>query len=344
MVQRTHRHDGPDKRHPANRLGLNYCQPPAPRAPEMRILDVHSHVHLSRSAAAFFEAAALYGPERIISMSPMEDARALQAEHGDRIGFIAVPQWRGFEESHSFRQSWLADLVAFWELGARVMKFWVAPPMRAQFGLTLDHEFFEPVIRRALELGYDFMVHVGDPDEWFLPGGRYDDPRRFGTKADQYPQLEWFLERVAPRFVIAAHMGGRIEDPEFLNDLLARHSNLYLDTSATKWIVRGVAARPAAVRDVFLAHPDRLLFGSDLVVADQYDFQHYASRYWAQRTMWETAYDGESPIEDPDAPAAPRLRGIDLPTQVLRKLYWENAAKLGFAQEAGALTTGAARR
>ena len=40
-----------------------------------------------------------------------------------------------------------------------------------QFGLTLDHEYFRPVIHRTLDLGYDFMVHVGDPDEWFLPGG-----------------------------------------------------------------------------------------------------------------------------------------------------------------------------
>jgi hypothetical protein len=213
------------------------------------------------------------------------------------------------------------------------MKFWMAPPMRGEFGLTLEHEFLRPVIQRGLDLGYDFMVHVGDPEEWFHPGRRYGDTQRYGTKADQYPQLEWFLEHVAPRFVIGAHMGGRIEDPEFLSDMLTRHANFYLDTSATKWIVRGVAARPAAVRDLFLAHPDRLLFGSDLVVEDQYDFQHYASRYWAQRTMWETVYDGESPIEDPDVPAAPRLRGIDLPPDVLRRVYGQNAVRLGFAEQ-----------
>lgn len=310
----------------------------------MRIIDVHSHVRVSRTAPAFFEAAALYCIQRVISMSPIEDAESLRARHADRLGFIAVPRWRDFDSSTRFRERWLADLAAFWEIGARVMKFWMAPPMRGEYGLTLDHEFLRPVIQRGLDLGYDFMVHVGDPDEWFRPGEPYGDTRRFGAKADQYPQLEWFLEQVAPRSVIGAHMGGRIEHPEFLKDMLARHSNFYIDTSATKWIVRGVAARPAAVRDLFLSYPDRLLFGSDLVVADQYDFEHYASRYWAQRTMWETAYDGESPIEDPDAPAAPLLRGIDLPTDVLRKVYWENAARLGFVKEAQALAGSAARQ
>ena len=46
------------------------------------------------------------------------------------------------------------------------------------------------------------------------------------------------------------------------------------------------------------------------------------------RTAWETACDGESPIEDPDAENPPRLVGIDLPVDVLRKMYFENARRL----------------
>jgi predicted TIM-barrel fold metal-dependent hydrolase len=332
VVRKDRREAAPRRRRPANRLGLDYRKP-LPRPAKPGIMDVHSHVRVSRTTDAFFEAAGLYGIKRVISMSPIEDVEPLRARYGDRLAFIAVPRWRELDSSAAFRERWLADLETFRGYGARLMKFWMAPPMRGQYGLTLDHEYLRPVIQRGLDLGYDFMVHVGDPDEWFQPGGPYADAKQFGTKADQFPQLEWFLDRVAPRSVIGAHMGGRIEDPRFLNDLLARHANFHIDTSATKWIVRGVAAQPAAVRDLFLARPDRLLFGSDLATAEQYDFEHYASRYWAQRTMWETTYDGESPIDDPDAPAAPLLKGINLPAEVLRKVYWENAARLGLAVE-----------
>jgi hypothetical protein len=46
--------------------------------------------------------------------------------------------------------------------------------------------------------------------------------------------------------------------------------------------------------------------------------------------MWETACRGESPIEDPDADDPPRLAGVDLPAEVLRKMYRENAVRLGY--------------
>ena len=58
VVQRTHRHDGPDKKHPANRLGLDYRQPPAPRAPEMQYW---TYIRAPSRARRIFEAAALYG-------------------------------------------------------------------------------------------------------------------------------------------------------------------------------------------------------------------------------------------------------------------------------------------
>jgi predicted TIM-barrel fold metal-dependent hydrolase len=163
---------------------------------------------------------------------------------------------------------------------------------------------------------------------WWQPGGKYADSRAAGTKPEQYDQLEWFLERVAPRKVIAAHMGGYVEDVRFLQDLLDRYPNLLLDTGATKWMVREIARRPDVIREFVIRNQDRILFGTDLVVDERYDFEHYASRYWTHLKLWETPYRGESPIEDPDADDPPRLAGLDLPAGVLRKLYYENAQAL----------------
>jgi predicted TIM-barrel fold metal-dependent hydrolase len=313
---------------PANRLGLDYRAVPG-RKTGTPIVDVHAHVYDVPSAGQFFEAATAYGIEKVVSMSPLDEVEALRAAFGPRLEFIAIPRWRELDSSDAFRRRWLADLETFREQGARRMKFWMAPPMRGEHGLTLQHPFFAPLVRAGIDLGFDFMVHVGDPSEWFGPGGRYADAARYGTKHEQYPQLEYLLDAVAPRSVIAAHMGGNCEEPDFLQELLDRHANLYLDSSATKWIVRAVARQPERLREFMIRNQDRVLFGSDLVVAKSYGFEHYASRYWTHLMMWESEYCGESPIEDPDADDPPRLAGLNLPVPVLRKLYRENAARLG---------------
>ncbi len=309
---------------PHNRLGIDYRTAPT-RKVAVGITDIHSHVRDVAGGRRFFEAADLYGVQRVYTMSPLDAVDDLSAAFGDRLRFIAVPRWDRMRDSaDDVLAQWPHDLAAFRERGATICKFWMAPPMRARFDLTLEHPSVRPVIDAALDLGYEFMTHIADPTIWWKPGGRYADEATWGSKRDQYDQLAWFLEYVQPRRVIGAHFGGNVEDPGFLADWLERYPNYYLDTSATKWIVREVAARTTAVRDLVVAHADRILFGSDLVTAPHHPFEHYASRYWAHQQMWETDYVGESPIEDPDADP-PRLGGIDLPADVLRKIYRENA-------------------
>ena len=67
-------------------------------------------------------------------------------------------------------------------------------------------------------------------------------------------------------------------------------------------------------------------------------FDLYASRYWALRMLWEGDGEMESPISDPDlamvdparfnANDAPTLRGMHLPTDLLRSLYFDAADRL----------------
>jgi len=296
------------------------------------LVDAHTHIYACEALELFIEAADLYGIGRIASMTPLSDLPEVRARLGERVAFIAIPNWKDMGRDEAFRTRWIRDLAAFRESGARFCKFWMAPRAKKEHGLSVDDPFVRPVVTEALDLGFEFMIHVADPSVWWAREDKYAGDAVIGGKRDQYPQLEWLLETVAPRTVIGVHMAGTIEDPEFLQQLLDRFDNLMLDSSATKWIVREVARQPDAVRDFFVRNSERILFGSDLVVRDAFDtFDHYASRYWAQRTMWETAYRGESPIEDPDGEDPPRLAGMNLPPDVLRNLYVDNAARVGFA-------------
>lgn len=314
----------------ANRTGIDYRAVPPRRSPGP-IVDIHTHIHPGPCATRFFEAADLYEITHVVSMTPLSEVQALREQFPDRLSFIAIPDWKKFDDRAEHRDQWIADLATFRELGSRICKFWMAPPMRERHGLTVDHEFLRPVVKAAVELGYHFMIHAGDPSVWWRPGGKYADTAKFGSKDDQYPQVEWLLDYVAPRIVIGAHMGGTVEELPRLQGLLDRHPNYRIDTSATKWIVREVARQPEAVREFVIRNADRVLFGSDLVAAEKFTtFDHYASRYWAHQQMWETRARIESPIHDPDADDPPRLAGADLPPDVLRRIYHENARDLGF--------------
>lgn len=319
---------------PANRLGVDY-RAAAPRRCAVPIVDVHTHIHAGPHVQPFREAAAAYGIAKFFSMTPLPQVNAVREMFGEQVEFIAIPNWKAFARTDEFRRAWIADLASFREQGARLCKFWMAPKMRKEHGLTVHHDFVKPVVWEAFELGYDFMIHVGDPSVWWRAGGPYADAVAFGTKDEQYPQLEWLLESVAPRLVIAAHMGGSVEELDRLGRLLDAFPNLVLDSSATKWMVREVSRQPDAVRRFLLGRADRVLFGSDLVVSEKFTtFDHYASRYWAHLHLWETAYSGESPIEDPDAEQPPQLRGCDLPAGVLAAMYAGNAVRLGLVEPA----------
>jgi predicted TIM-barrel fold metal-dependent hydrolase len=316
-----------DRRH------LNYAGPP--------LIDVHAHVTRTRppgegdsapwsieQARRMLEVAAEFGVRRVYSMCPPEDIAPLRAEFGDRLGFIGSIGKKPDEPEEAA----YALLERFLEQGVEALKFWAAPRGRER-GLFLDAPWRIESARRARAAGLrTVMVHVADPDVWFRTV--YADGGKFGTKADQYAPLRRLLEEFPDFTWIGAHMGGDPEHPDHLEELLTAYPHLYLDTSATKWQVREVSAQRDAVRGLILRHPTRFLFGSDLVTRHDLPREHYVSRYWCQRTLWESTWEGSSPIQDPDyraegdGQATPPLRGVGLPPEVLRRVYHDNVCAL----------------
>jgi hypothetical protein len=309
------------------------------------LIDIHAHVMQTRPADAkegsaigsgaslaqaqlMLQVAEEFGVAKIFSMCPAEDIPALRERFGGRIGFNgSINKKLDEPDDVAYRL-----LDRFLELGVEILKFWSAPRGREQ-GLFVDAPWRIESVRRARAAGVRIvMVHVADPDAWFRT--TYADLARYGTKADQYIPLERMLGMFPDVTWIAAHMGGDPEHPDHLEMLLERYPHLVLDTSATKWQVREVSAHAEQVRSLVCRHPDRFLFGSDLVTRHGLPREHYVSRYWCQRTLWESAWRGQSPIADPDykpaagEPAAPPLCGLNLPMDVLERIYQGNAHKV----------------
>lgn len=315
---------------PANRLGLDYASEAHKLPWHSAITDAHVHIHGLASAKLLLSVADMFGIDRLWVQAPLEDIDMLRAEFGNRLEFVAIPNYSARIKEDTFTTDWLRRIEAFAEKGVRICKFWAAPrAIDLHPALSLDNPIRRQGMKLAREAGMMFMTHVADPDTWFAT--QYRDSSRYGLKADHYRPLERLLEEYRDVPWLAAHMGGHPEDLNHLQHLLDAHPNLHLDTSAAKWMIRELSRRPDEFRAFCQRNPGRILFGTDIVASpEQHSFNLYASRYWSLRTLMETTYRGPSPIVDPDLhavdPAMPNdataeLRGAHLDPTTLYALY-----------------------
>lgn len=351
----------------SNLHGLDYRVEAARLPAPCSIIDIHAHINGRRASLIYRQAAELYGVSRVYTQVRLGEASNVRAALGDYCRFVAFPDFRSQDRAHAMTRGYLDDIRAFHgEHGARIVKFWNAPRLRDYFQgpgasdiVELDGAWRVRHAELAMKLGMMFMVHVADPDTWFRTA--YADAKVYGVKRDHYRGLEVMLDRF-PAPWIAAHMGGWPEDLDFLDGLMERHANLYLDTSATKWMVRELSAHPRErAAQFFDRWRGRILFGSDIVALDEHTgaaapagvrpstmadlasspegaFDLYASRYWALRTLFETRTQVQSPIADPDlsmvnpgaftAHSSPMLKGIALGAATLGSIYKAAAERI----------------
>ncbi len=309
-----------------NRTGVNFRAPmPRPKVAG-DVIDWHTHLLAARHARPWFEAADHYGIDKFVTMTPLEEALSLARGYPGRLHFITIPKWG--DTSPFWLDEWLRRIEAFHNIGSRVVKFHMAPGTMSTRQWRLASPEMRRLLDEAVARGMIIMTHVGDPDTWYR--AKYTDRAKFGTRDEHYRMWESVLHDYHEHPWVGAHMGGNPEDPLRLQYLLDTFPNLFLDCSATRWMVREVSARRDAARDFFIRNADRILFGTDQVSGDDRGFDFLASRFWSHRKLWETAFTGPSPIFDPDLPEdqQPQIRGLALPDEVLQRLYHDNAVKL----------------
>jgi predicted TIM-barrel fold metal-dependent hydrolase len=312
------------------------------------IIDFHAHVMMTRpsdpmngpplgkgpgasieQAETMLDVGWEFGVHQTVTMCVADDIEPLRERFGDRLAFNAMINKRTLDESDD---EVYKLLDRFLELGIKVVKLWSAPRGRER-GLYVDAPWRIEAIKRARAAGIRLvMVHVADPDVWFRTV--YADSAKFGTKPDQYVGLERMMQMFPDMIWIGAHMAGDAEHPDHLQALLEKYPYFYIDTSATKWQVREVSPRAEAHRALVSRFADRFLFGTDLVTRHHLTREHYVSRYWCQRTLWESTWTGPSPIADADytriegGPSTPMLHGVGLSDEVLELVCFRNAERL----------------
>jgi predicted TIM-barrel fold metal-dependent hydrolase len=216
--------------------------------------------------------------------------------------------------------------------------------------IKIDDPRLDSVWAKCGELGMPVSIHVADPRAFWLP---YDEKNErwkelkdhkswwFGDAAKYPPREELLaaLDRVIARHpkttFVCVHFANNAEDIEWVDRKLNERTNMYADLAAR--IPEAGRHDPAKVRQLFLKHADRILFATDFMV---YDRLILGSGGDADRptdddavTFYQKCYRWLE-TEDRDWAHMTPIQGdwtissINLPANVLRKVYFDNATRL----------------
>jgi len=323
------------------------------------VLDVHTHFDTAATARALAMMDAR-NVRRAVNLSAgwpgagLEEALAQQRETGGRIVPFCMIDWRSFGAA-----GWVAEQAGILRACAAAgVRGWKIPKVlglgvRDVDGtrLRVDDPRLDPLFALAGALRMVVLIHVGDPRAFFEPATpsnerwaelrvhpawSFADPR-FPRWGEILTELETRVLRHPGTVFIGAHFGNAAEDPDRVESLLVRAPNYFIDTSAR--IPEFGRHDPARMRRFFIRWQDRILFGTDLGIGPDPDDLMLGStgeqppgpaeveRFWTATFRYfesdARAFAHPTPIQ-----GSWTIDGIDLPDDVLRKVYGANAARL----------------
>jgi predicted TIM-barrel fold metal-dependent hydrolase len=227
----------------------------------------------------------------------------------------------------------VAQLEQDYENGARGVKIF------KNLGLTVldskgnrvhtDDPRIDPVWAKAGKLGMPVLIHTGEPAVFWEPIDKHNErwlemkqfPNRHRGESTRYPSWEvvmkeqWNVFRKHPETTfINAHFGWMANDLARLGEHLDEFPNVYTETAA---IIAELGRQPRFAKEFFIKYQDRLLFGKDTYRPKEYHTyfrvlesdDEYFDYFRRRHAFWQ-------------------MYGLDLPDEVLQKVYYKNALKI----------------
>lgn len=194
--------------------------------------------------------------------------------------------------------------------------------------LKLDDPELDAIWEACARLKLPVFIHTADPQEFFKPidynNERWLELALFGDRRypqDRFPSFETLmterdnLVRRHPKTTfVVAHMSWYANDLGRLGKMFDEMPNMYTELGA---VLYDIGRQPRTAHDFFIKYQDRILFGKDSFQPEEYPY------YWR---VFETADDYFDYYRGYHA--FWKLYGINLPDDVLKKVYYKNALKI----------------
>ncbi len=231
-----------------------------------------------------------------------------------------------------WRERALAELETDVANGARGLKIYKSLGLdskdTAGERIAVDDPRLDPIWAKCGELDIPVLIHTGEPAPFWQPKtgdnerlfelmerpGRYRDPEVYPPWEQIMGEQHNIFRKHPGTTFISAHLGWMGNDLARLGELLDELPNVTTEIGA---VLAELGRQPRFARDWLTRYQDRVMFGKDswapaeyhvyfraLETADDY-FDYYRRRH----AFW-------------------KIYGLDLPDEVLRKLYYGNALRV----------------
>lgn len=191
-----------------------------------------------------------------------------------------------------------------------------------------DDARLDPIWEMCAALKIPVLIHVGEPAPFFEPHDRFNErwyelkerprrkrpPEEFGTWEDMMKHQHDLFRKHPNTTFISAHLGWMGNDLNRLGELLDEIPNMYTEIGA---VLAEIGRQPRFAREWLTKYQDRVMFGKDAWAPAEYHVyfrtlettDEYIKYYRKRHAHW-------------------RIYGLDLPDDVLRKLYYKNALQI----------------
>lgn len=193
--------------------------------------------------------------------------------------------------------------------------------------IAIDDPRIAPIWEACGRLGIPILIHSGDPASFWQPADekneRWLELKTRGGRNRQNFDASWeqimtehfnLIKRHKNTTFISAHMGWYPNNLSHLSTLLDQYPNMNVEIGA---VIAELGRQPRAANAFFKKYSDRILFGKDSYVVEEFptyfrvletadEYFPYHKRYHA---FW-------------------KMYGMELPDDVLKKVYYKNALRL----------------
>jgi predicted TIM-barrel fold metal-dependent hydrolase len=257
--------------------------------------------------------------------------QAMKGRYPDRFAVFANIDFTNID-APDYSDRAAAQLAADVSHGAQGLKIF------KNFGMDLkdtrgqrihvDDPRFDKLFELCGRLHIPVLIHTGEPWSFFQPQDKYNERwlelKQFPQRArppDRYPSWETLMTEQHHLFArhprtmfINAHLGWLGGNLGELGQLMDKLPNMYTEVGA---VLAELGRQPRFAHDWFVKYQDRVLMGKDVWEPTEYYYyfrvfetaDEYFDYYRKRHAFW-------------------KMYGLDLPDQVLKKVYYQNALRL----------------
>ncbi|MER3373077.1 MAG: amidohydrolase family protein [Allomuricauda sp.] len=270
----------------------------------------------------------------------------LKEKYPDHVDFVCTfPCWNWG------KPNWLQQSLDYiergLEQGAVGVKVWKNIGMSitdtAGQYVMIDHPSFEPIFKFLEDNNIVLLGHVGEPKNCWLPLEEMtveSDKEYFRSNPEYHmfnnPSMPSYDEQLNARDkvldkhpdlkFVGLHLASLEWSVQKVGEFLDKFPNTMVDLAERICHLQFQAVSEwKKVYDFFIKYQDRIIYGTDIIVADgafiEGDFTYIEKKYTDHREF----FLGTEPMRVPKV--SREFNGLGLPKEVVQKIYVDNALK-----------------